>query len=123
MLDTETPPAAGRFQHLTTVPEGGEPRRAWIQMQLKMITNPKTDKGWTQADIADKAGASESMVSSVYTGRRQTGDLVEKIMKETAKVLKVPIDVLFGHTCTSCPRCGAPHPAKRFVPSVETTAD
>lgn len=119
MVDAMTP-TSGTSENGTAaaVPVNGEERRNWIQHELKKHTNSKTDRGYTQADIARAADASESTVSQVFSGTRTDGDVVKRVKRATAKVLGMKITDIFGEVCTSCPKCGTTHQPKQIVPGV-----
>lgn len=116
MVDAMTPNAETNGAAESTVPVSGEERRNWIQHELKKHTNRETSRGYTQADIARAAAASESTVSQVFSGTRTDGEVVQRVKRETAKVLRMKITDLFGHICTECPKCGTTHQPKQIPP-------
>lgn len=100
---------------LESMPAPGAARRKWFQVELGKHTNTDTDKPWSQLDVANKAKCSQGLVSRVLEGKRTTGDLTTVVQRIVAKVLNVPVGLVFGHICTDCPRCGAEHAPRRAV--------
>lgn len=100
---------------LKTMPAPGPARRAWFQEELAKHTNSATGKPWTQVDVANKAECSQGLVSRVLEGRRTTGGLTTSVQRIVAKVLNVPVGLVFGHVCTTCTNCGAEHAPRRAL--------
>ncbi|HEY7195508.1 MAG TPA: hypothetical protein VH439_17325 [Gemmatimonadales bacterium] len=96
-------------RHLIDVPGPGPELRAWIRWCLQRITNKATGRVWTQADIGREAGdASGATVSRVFMGELPRGELADKVRSVSARVLGLPIDVIWRPTL--CPECGNPLP-------------
>ena len=70
------------------IPSDGVQQRTWIRYQLHM-------RGWNQAKVGRAVDASETTVSLIYTGTRPTGGKADLVRELTAKILKIPEDVLF----------------------------
>jgi hypothetical protein len=105
-------------EFLKSMPAPGPARREWFQAELRKHRNTDTDEAWTQVDVAKKAGCSEGLVSRVLEGQRTTGDLTTAVQRIVAKVLNVPVGLVFGHVCTECSNCGAQHAPRRAIAAV-----
>jgi XRE family transcriptional regulator, regulator of sulfur utilization len=57
-----------------------------------LIRRRLKDKGWSQADLADKIGTTSSQVSRIISGER--GTTIE-VLEKLARVLGVPINTVF----------------------------
>jgi len=70
------------------VPEGALRQRTWIRYQLHL-------KGWSQVKVAKATESSQTTVSNIYMGKRPAGPKADAVRKLTAKLLNIPVDILF----------------------------